>query len=271
MDGITFWICDGDGLQVQWGIQLRRREHIRPGDCSASRKRDALPLTDIQMLAAAIQFRASGSDGDLLLFGCRIAAHSSAAVRAQRSDGVFKGNFRLGAWDFPCAGSEIHLARANVYADLRSVILLDDVFLHGHKRIAFHRVGSAVGKGHAGHAFWTGLDQIALIERELIIGALPFNGIHFLYLYFSIEVHEACLPRGDGGDTRIVCRHSLVKTLHNLGGEIGEGKVRRDTDSAYDQDDVQGHGLVCDRVPIDFDPRDFRLCRFGGFLVYHDY
>ncbi len=79
--------------------------------------------------------------------------------------------------------------------DLRSVVLLDDVFFHGYQRVAFHRVGGSVGKGHAGDAFGTGLDQIAFIERDLIVGALPFNGIHFLYLNFSIEVHKACLPR----------------------------------------------------------------------------
>ncbi len=61
-----------------------------------------------------------------------------------------------------------------------------------------------------------------------------------------------------------------LRRFMSFAGEIGKGEIDHSEISRpmitmmYER-----HGLIRDRVPIDFDPRDFRLRRRRGFLVYH--
>ena len=147
------------------------------------------------MLVAAIQFRASGVHGDLLFLGVWIAAYGRAAILARGGHGIFEGNFRLRSGNVPSPGLQVHLAGTDVHADLRRAILLDDIFLDGHERVALHRVGRTVGERDAGHAFGGRLNQIALVQRDLIVGIHPLHGIDLLDLHLAVEVDETRLPR----------------------------------------------------------------------------
>ena len=78
------------------------------------------------------------------------------------------------------------------------------VFFDGHERVAFHGVGGSVGEGDARHAFGIGLNQVAFVEGELVIGIGPLDGIDFLDLNFAIEVDEASLLGSDLGHAAVV-------------------------------------------------------------------
>ena len=218
-----------DRLQVQRLDQVRRRQHLRIGDGpAAGGKRNALILADIQVLVAAVQFRASGGDGDFLLLRFRIAAHGRAAILAQRSHRIFKGNFGLRSRNFPRAGRQVHLAGTDVHADLRGAILLDDIFFHGDQRIALHRVGGSVGESDARDAFRVGLDQVAFIERELVIGVHPLHRIDFLHLHFAVEIDEARLPREGCGHAAVGQPFRAARNLLQHGvRKIREKRGRR--------------------------------------------
>ena len=64
----------------------------------------ALVLADVHVLAAAIQLRASGINGDDLLVCSRIAAHGQAAIGLRVGDGILEGNFRFRTRNLPRAG-----------------------------------------------------------------------------------------------------------------------------------------------------------------------
>ena len=70
------------------------------------------------------------------------------------------------------------------------------ILFHGDERVAFHRVCRAVGERDARNTLGPGLNQIAFIQRELIIGVGPLHGVCLFYLHFAVEVDEARLARG---------------------------------------------------------------------------
>ena len=173
MNWIVLGISNDDGLQIQRLHQFGRSQHLRLRHRAAGGERHALPLADVQVLAAAAQFRATGRHRNFLLLGFRIAAHRGAAIGLQRRHGIFEGNFRLRSWHFPRAGRQVHLTGSDVHADGRGVILLDEIFFHGHQSIALHGVSGAVGEGDTRHSLWAGLHQVPFVQCQLIVGARP--------------------------------------------------------------------------------------------------
>ena len=82
-----------------------------------------------------------------------------------------------------------------MHADFRCVVLLHHVIFDRDECVALHSVCGSVRKLNASHTFTAGLNQIAFVERELIIGVHPLHRVAFFHLDFAVEIDETCLAR----------------------------------------------------------------------------
>ena len=197
------------GCKFSGSHQLRRRQHLRLRHCPAGGKGRFLKLSNVHMFAAAIRIPRCRRHRDFLLFRIRIAANRRAAVRAATKPLRSRTKLRLSIPALPTCRRQIHLARRNMHAYLRTPDRARPNFLPPSPACRPSPCTGAVGKRDARHTFRSGLHQVAFIQGQLVVGARPLHRIYFLHLYLPVEIDKPRLPRADR-------RHAIVLRPNRL-------------------------------------------------------
>ncbi len=96
------------------------------------------------------------------------------------------------------------------------------------------------------------------------VGFDPLDGVDSLHLHLAVEVHEFRLLLFDTDAFRFGIANGARELTVCRGIPVGKSQEERDEDNPHDQENINGHGFVGDRGPIDLDPVNLRLGRSAG-------
>ena len=186
-----------------------------------------------------------------------VVLHGRAAVLLHVRGGILHADRSLRVPQCPCRRRQIHRAGIDAHRGVR-MVARDGVLFHGDQRILIDGILRAVRERDARRAVRACLDQIALIQRCVVIRIHPGDRIHFLHLHPAVQVHEFRLRLRARQCFGLLISQRVVQFLFGDFCPVRYRRVHPCDDDHHHQDDEQCHRLVRHGVPIDFHVAYFR-------------
>src|SRR4051812_30393261 len=118
-----------------------------------------------------------------------VIAHLSGALRTKTRGSSGDDHTRAGSLGIR-SSVQIHCSRCDLHGDLSLLRFVRRVVLDHDEGVLLNGVVASVGEDDLSDSFWTGLNHIALIQRQLISGACPGTAVSALDPHSAIDVRE---------------------------------------------------------------------------------